>query len=445
MKLIHNGIIVNEGTAQRGFIVINGGYIARVGTGDASQELIDVCDTVTDARGAYVMPGVIDDHVHMREPGLTHKATMASESRAAVAGGITSVMDMPNVKPTTTTSEAIAHKMNIARESSMVNYSFYIGATNDNIDTLKGIDYSRVCGVKVFMGSSTGGMLVNDTTALRRIFKEINAVIAVHCEDEDIIASNRQDMIDKHGDDLPVTMHTAIRSEEACYKSTETAVRLAQECHTRLHVLHISTARELELFSTKHPDITCEACVGHLWFCDNDYDRLGNRIKVNPSIKTASDRDALRKAVSSGVINLIATDHAPHLLDEKQGNCITAASGMPLAQFSLVTMLEMVEQGTFTVETIVERMCHAPARLFGIDRRGFLRPGYHADIAIVQRCETPHTVTDDDVLSLCGWTPLAGTQLHHQVIATYVNGTKAWNNGSLAEEPCGTPLKFIKN
>lgn len=444
MELIHNGIIVNENLAKRGFIVINGGFIARVGEGDAPQELIEVCDTVTDVQGAYVIPGVIDDHVHMREPGLTHKATIASESRAAVAGGITSFMDMPNVKPATTTVEAWQDKMDRAAQSSLANYSFYIGATNDNMDQLRAADYSRVCGVKVFMGSSTGGMLVNDAEALRRIFADTRAVVAVHCEDEDIIAANRAKLVDERGDDLPVALHTAIRSEEACYKSTRCAVDMARQCGTRLHVLHVSTARELELFKPGDDKITCEACVGHLWFSDKDYDRLGNRIKVNPSIKTEADREAIRKAVASGLISVVATDHAPHLLTEKDGNCITAASGMPMAQFLLPTMMELVDQGVFTVETVVERLCHAPARVFGIDRRGFLRAGYFADVTVVARNEAPHIVTDADVMSLCRWTPLVGTQLHHCVVMTYVNGHKAWDSGTINEEINSRPLKFVR-
>ncbi len=442
MELIHNGTIVNENLAQRGFLVINGGFIARVGQGDPSQDLIDVCDTVTDVDGAYIIPGVIDDHVHMREPGLTHKATIASESRAAVAGGVTSFMDMPNVKPATTTIQAWQDKMERAAQSSLANYSFYLGATNDNMDQLLAADYSRVCGVKVFMGSSTGGMLVNDAAALRRIFGEIKAPVAVHCEDEDIISRNRQALVDERGDDLPVTLHTTIRSEEACYESTRRAVEMARKCGTRLHVLHLTTARELELFNKKYPRITCEACVGHLWFSDQDYPALGNRIKVNPSIKTTSDRDALRQAVAQGVISVVATDHAPHLLSEKEGNCITAASGMPMVQYSLPVMMELVEQGVLTVETVVERMCHAPARIYGIDRRGYLRPGYWADIAIVKRNDEPHTVTDDDVLSTCHWTPLAGMPLRHSITMTYVNGHRAWHNGILDEQLASRPLKF---
>lgn len=440
MEVIYNGVIVNEGLAWRGFIVINDRFIARVGKGDPSQELIEVCDTVTDAGGGYILPGVIDDHVHMREPGLTHKATISSESRAAVAGGVTSVMDMPNVKPATTTIEALNDKMERAAATSAVNYSFFLGATNDNIDQLKAADYSRVCGVKVFMGSSTGGMLVNDASALRRIFSEIKAPVAVHCEDEDIIARNREAMVAAHGDDLPVTLHTAIRSEEACYQSTNLAVQLAQECGTRLHVMHVSTARELELFKPHNQHITCEACVGHLWFCDEDYARLGNRIKVNPSIKTRKDRDALRKALAHGTIDLVATDHAPHLPAEKEGNCITAASGMPIVQYSLAVMMELVEQGVLNIETLVDRMCHAPARVYGIDRRGYLRAGYYADIAIVQR--VPHTITDATVLSPCGWTPLDGTTVQHQVTMTYINGYRAWDNGTLNDEIHSQALKF---
>ncbi len=442
MELIHNGIIVNENLAQRGFVVIVGEYIARLGKGDAPQELIDVCDTVTDVHGAYIMPGVIDTHMHMREPGLTHKATIASESRAAVAGGITSFMDMPNVKPATTTVEAWQDKMDRAAALSMANYSFYIGATNDNMDQLLAADYSRVPGVKVFMGSSTGGMLVNDAAMLRSIFSEIKAVVAVHCEDEDIIAANRDRLVAQHGDDLPVTMHTAIRSEEACYRSTRRAVDMARECGTRLHVLHVSTARELELFDGSDGHITCEACAGHLWFSDEDYERLGNRIKVNPSIKTVEDRDALRRAVAQGVVTTIATDHAPHLPAEKQGNCLQAASGMPLAQFLLPLMVELAGQGIMDMPALARMMCHAPALLYSIDRRGFLREGYYADIAVVQRLDTPHEVSDDDVLSPCGWTPLAGTRLSHEVVRTYVNGHCAWHDGQFSEELHSRPLRF---
>lgn len=453
MELIHNGIIVNENLAQRGFIVINGGFIARVGFGDAPQELIEVCDTVTNVEGAYIMPGVIDEHVHMREPGLTHKGTIATESRAAVAGGITSFMDMPNVKPATTTIDAWNDKMQRAAQSSVANYSFYLGATNDNIDQLLAADYSRVCGVKVFMGSSTGGMLVNDAAVLRRIFGEVKAVVAAHCEDEDVIARNRESLVEQRGDDLPMRYHHVIRSEEACFASTRRAVEFARECGTRLHVLHVSTARELQLFSPSDDKITCEACIGHLWFSNDDYEHilwdngnsLGSRIKVNPAIKTDNDRLYLNQAVRQGLVTTVATDHAPHLLVEKQGNCITAASGMPMAQFLLPTMMELMEQGVFSVETVVERLCHAPAKLFGIDRRGFLREGYWADIAIVKHLAQPHTVTDDDVLSLCKWTPMVGTPLHYSVVMTYVNGHRAWDNGSLSEETNGRPLKFVRH
>ncbi len=445
MELIHNGTIVNENLAQRGFLVINGGFIARVGEGDAPRDLFELCDTVTDVAGAYIMPGVIDDHVHMREPGLTHKGTIASESRAAVAGGVTSFMDMPNVTPATTTIEAWQDKMDRAARTSVANYSFYLGATNDNMEQLRVADYSRTCGVKVFMGSSTGGMLVDDAAALRRIFTEIKSPIAVHCEDEGIISRNRQALVDARGEDLPVSLHSVIRSEEACYESTRRAVSLARECGTRLHVLHVSTARELELFDKSYPRITCEACVGHLWFSDRDYATLGNRIKVNPSIKSVADRAALRRAVAQGVVSIVATDHAPHRLAEKEGNCLTAASGMPMLQYSLPVMMELVEQGVFGVETVVERMCHAPSRIYGIDRRGYLRPGYWADLAIVRRNEAARTITDDDVLSPCQWTPLAGTALHHDIVMTYVNGHRAWCDGSFSEELSSRPLKFVRN
>ncbi|MBQ0114633.1 MAG: dihydroorotase [Bacteroidales bacterium] len=442
MELLHNGILVNEGTACRGYVVIDGDKIARVGTGDPDDMLRQRCTTLTDVEGAIVMPGVIDDHVHFREPGLTHKADIASESRAAVAGGVTSYLDMPNVKPTTTTIETLNDKMARAAQCSMANYSFYMGATADNIDMLKTLDYTRVCGVKAFLGSSTGGMLIDDTRALGRLFAEVPALIAVHCEDEGIIAANRARLVAEHGDNLPVRYHQIIRSREACVESTRRAIALARETGARLHVLHISTADELALIG-HDSNITAEACIGHLWFTSDDHSRLGYLIKVNPAIKNADDRVALRKAVADGRIGVVGTDHAPHLPGEKEGNCLTAASGMPMIQFSLAAMLEMANKGAWDVPTVVQRMCHTPATLYGIDRRGFLREGYYADIAVVKN-ET-YTITNDCVLSKCAWTPLDGTTMHHRVAATYVNGKRVFHNGELSDTPAGMPLKFSAN
>ena len=403
------------------------------------------CHECTDLGGCLAIPGVIDDQVHFRDPGLTHKGDIFTESRAAVAGGVTTYMDMPNVVPPTTTIELLEAKYRRAADASWANYSFFIGATNDNIDTLLDVDYSRTCGVKAFLGSSTGNMLVNDEDALHRLFAEVPALIAVHSEDEATIAANRARYVAERGDDLPVEYHPLIRNAEACYVSTARAVERAARYGTRLHVLHLSSARELPLFDGTFPleckRITAEVCVHHLWFCDEDYARLGNMIKCNPAIKTAADREALREALKSGVIDIVATDHAPHLWNEKQGNCLKAASGMPLVQFSLVAMLEMVRQGVFTVEQVVEKMCHAPARLYRIDRRGFLRRGYHADIAIIDP-NAEFTVTQHDVVSRCGWSPFVGTTFHNRVVKTFVNGSEVYSSGTFSEKPRGQRVRF---
>ena len=338
------------------------------------------------ATGKWLIPGVIDDQVHFREPGLTHKADINTESMAAVAGGVTSYMEMPNTKPPTTTREALEWKFSRAAQTSLANYSFYIGATNDNIDEVLKADYRRVCGIKVFMGSSTGNMLVDSTEALTRIFAEAPALIATHCEKEEIIKANKEKYIEKFGKDLSVIYHPLIRSAEACYASSSEAVELAHRYNARLHLLHLSTAKELTLLDdgpVEEKRVTSEVCVHHLYFDDNDYAQYGNLIKWNPAIKTAADRIALMQATVSGRIDVVATDHAPHLLAEKQGSCLEAASGGPLVQHSLQVMLEKSLQREIPIETVVERMCHAPARLFGIDRRGFIRPGYYADMVLV--------------------------------------------------------------
>ena len=444
MITIHNARIVNLGREYTGYVAIDGEFIHAMGDGAAPEALLAASQEVIDAAGMLLIPGCIDDHVHFREPGLTHKADIASESRAAVAGGVTSYMDMPNAKPLTITAEALEEKFDIAARSSVANYSFFIGATNDNIDTLLSIDNKRVAGVKLFLGSSTGNMLVDESDVLHRLFRECRTLISVHSEDEAIIRERRAFYTGRFGEDLSVFYHPLIRSAEACYVCTERAVELARRYGTRLHVAHISTARELELFWAEpllDKRITAEACVHHLWFTDNDYASLGTRIKCNPAIKTTADRNALRDAVNNGAIDLIATDHAPHLLSEKQGGALTAASGSPYVQFSLIMMLELVRQGVFSTVTVVEKMCHAPAMLYNIDRRGILRPGYYADIVLIDT-NTRHTVTKEDVLSKCGWSPLEGTTFHSRVVKTFVNGKCIYSDGVVADNLASHPLKF---
>ena len=444
MITIHNARIVNLGREYTGYVAIDGEFIHAMGDGAAPEALLAASQEVIDAAGMLLIPRGIDDHVHFREPGLTHKADIASESRAAVAGGVTSYMDMPNTKPLTITAEALEEKFDIAARSSVANYSFFIGATNDNIDTLLSIDNKRVAGVKLFLGSSTGNMLVDESDVLHRLFRECRTLISVHSEDEAIIRERRAFYTGRFGEDLSVFYHPLIRSAEACYVCTERAVELARRYGTRLHVAHISTARELELFWAEpllDKRITAEACVHHLWFTDNDYASLGTRIKCNPAIKTTADRNALRDAVNNGAIDLIATDHAPHLLSEKQGGALTAASGSPYVQFSLIMMLELVRQGVFSTVTVVEKMCHAPAMLYNIDRRGILRPGYYADMVLIDT-NTRHTVTKEDVLSKCGWSPLEGTTFHSRVVKTFVNGKCIYSDGVVANNLASHPLKF---
>lgn len=443
-QIIYNAEILNEGRRYRGYVVIDGEFIAQVSEGVPSEGLLAECAEQTDAKGMLLLPGAIDDQVHFREPGLTHKAEIECESRAAVAGGVTSFMDMPNTKPATTTIDLLEEKYERAAQVSSANYSFYMGATNENMEELRKTDFSRVCGVKVFMGSSTGNMLVDDSNTLRSIFSEIPSIVAIHSEDEAIINRNKAYYSNRFGNDLPVQFHPLVRSAEACYVSTARAVELATECNTRLHILHISTARELELLSKiplAEKRITAEVCVHHLWFNDNDYARLGNRIKCNPAIKTYADRTALREGLNSGLIDVVATDHAPHLLNEKQGGCFTAASGMPLVQYSLVAMLEMARQGIFTQEMVVDKMCHAPALLYRINKRGFIREGYYADLVLVDE-NASYTVEAKDIKSKCGWSPFEGVRLHNRVCSTYVNGRKVYDNGEIMEGVRGKRLTF---
>lgn len=443
-RIIYNAEIANEGKQWHGYVVIDNEYIAKVGEGNPSPELFGECDFCEDVDGALVMPGVIDDQVHFRDPGLTYKADIETESAAAVAGGVTSFMDMPNTKPPTVTLDALELKNRRAAEVSLANYGFFIGATNENLSTLLAVDYAFTPGVKVFLGASTGNMLVNDKDALKGIFSEVPAIIAIHSEDEMLIRRNRDFYVKKYGDQLPVKFHPLIRSTEVCYKSTAKAVEMAHRYNTRLHVLHLSTGRELELFDNKPLDekrITAEVCVHHLWFSDEDYGKLGNLIKWNPAIKTWDDRAALRAALAYGYIDIVATDHAPHLMEEKTGNCLTAASGGPLVQHSLLAMLELVKQNVFSLDTVVEKMCHAPAKLYHIVKRGYLREGYYADIAIVDR-NVPFTVRSENILSKCGWSPFEGYTFHNSVRQTYVNGNLVYNQGSLVKEHKGKRLRY---
>ena len=443
--LIDHVRIVNDGTTREGSVVIEGERIAEVlAPGETPAQ---PCDTTIDGNGACLLPGVIDDHVHFRDPGLTQKADMESESRAAAAGGVTSFMDMPNTVPQTTTLEALEAKFVDAARRSRVNYSFYFGATNTNAPLLHELDKNRVCGVKLFMGSSTGNMLVDRMDVLRTIFAESGLPIVAHCEDQTIIAENTRHSKDLYGDDPDVKFHPLIRSAEACYRSSALAVRLAHETGARLHIAHISTARELELLEAaplEQKRITAEACIAHLYFTENDYATLGTRIKCNPSIKTAADRDALRHALTNGKIDVIATDHAPHLLKDKEGGALKATSGMPMLQFSLVTMLELADQGVLTIEQVVEKMCHAPARLFGIERRGYIRPGYQADLVMV-RPDSPWTVSRDNILSKCGWSPMEGHTYSWQVERTFVNGHQVYELGRVDDSCRGQALTFNRN
>jgi len=456
--LIRGGRIVNEGRTFDGDIVIEGERIAsivkRSNNPDNSKERKTAEHTeptvqVIDATGCYVLPGIIDSHVHFREPGLTEKACIETESRAAAAGGVTSYFDMPNTMPQTTTIEALDDKFDRAAKSSHVNYSFFFGATNDNYDLFRKLDDTRIPGIKLFMGSSTGNMLVDKQQALERIFAATQLPIMAHCEDTDIIEQNMAEAKAANGDDPAIGLHPFIRSEEACLASTRKAVDLAQRYNARLHVAHISTAEELELIpkndlkGTKSR-ITAEATVGHLYFTLLDYARLGARIKVNPAIKSPVDQFMLREALNDGRITTIATDHAPHLLSQKQGGCAKAASGMPMVQFSLVTMLELADEGVLNMERLVELMAHNPARLFGVQERGFLRPGYKADVVIV-RPGSPWTVTPECIESRCQWSPMEGHEYHWCVEQTLCNGHIIYNHGVVSPLMAGQEIRFHHN
>lgn len=447
--IIYNGTIVNEGRQAVGSLVITDGRIAEVIT-EANANLNKYTDhEIIDAKDCYVLPGIIDTHVHFREPGLTHKADIASESRAAAFGGITSYFDMPNTNPQTTTLEALREKQALAKEKSLVNWTFFPGATNDNIEEIEKIDASEIPGIKLFMGSSTGNMLVDKYGSLIKIFQSAaksGLVVMAHCEDTEIINANMKKTKEQMGDDPDVMFHPIIRSEEACMESSCLAANLARQTGAKLHIAHISTEAELNAIysptaSDELPQITSEATVAHLMFDNNDYRTLGARIKCNPAIKKPSDKEALRKGLMNGQISTIGTDHAPHCIEEKQGGAAKAMSGMPMIQFSLPTMLSLVDEGVLSIEKLVQLMAHNPAKLFDVEERGFIREGYKADITIVKP-QSPWTVTKECIQSKCGWSPMEGRTYNWQVRDTICNGSFVLRDGKLSENNKGEQIRF---
>ena len=435
--IISNATIVNNGESHVGSLLVSEGRIERIAIGGEIEPQDGY--QVVDATGMYLLPGVIDDHVHFREPGMTAKADMHTESMAAAAGGVTSVLDMPNVVPQTTTVQNWRERMEMAKGRMHVNYAFFLGATNNNLDEILAMPSEQYPGVKLFMGSSTGNMLVDRREMLEGLFARSPKLIMSHCEDTARINANMASAREKYGDDPDITHHAEIRDGEACWQSSALAAELAKASGARLHIAHISTERELSLLGG---NITGEACVAHLLYTDQDYARLRGRIKCNPSIKSDGDRQALRRALTDGRITCIGTDHAPHLLSEKQGGACKAVSGMPMVQFSLVSMLEMVDEGVLSMERLVQLMCHNPATLFGIKERGFICEGMMADLVLVHREDTPYTITSADVLSKCGWSPREGDNLHWRVMSTWVNGERVWDGSKVCEEVMGHPLCF---
>ena len=440
---IRNATFINEGKSFRGDLLIRDEVISAINS--PGQISAPPGAKIIEGDGLLLFPGIIDDQVHFREPGLTHKGDIFSESRAAVAGGVTSFMDMPNTNPQTVTIEALNEKYKIGSENSLANFSFYIGATNTNINEVMNADPSSVCGIKLFMGSSTGNMLVDNEVALKDLFRRAVLPITAHCEDEPSIRKNIEIFRKKYGEDIPAKMHPLIRSREACFISSSQAIKLAKEYNTRLHILHISTADEMKLFRNELPleqkRITGEVCVHHLWFDDSSYDELGNFIKWNPAIKTRFDRNALIAGVNNNLIDIVATDHAPHTLEEKNNSYFKAPSGGPLIQHSLVAMLELWHRKIFSLEKIIEKMCHNPAILFNIKERGFIREGFKADLCLVNP-DDPWTVSKENILYKCGWSPFEGTTFKSKVVQTIVNGTIVYDNGLINEDYRGQRLKF---
>ena len=439
--LIKNATIVNEGKQFVGHVLIEGDKIKTV----SETEIAIKANREIDATGKLLIPGMIDDQVHFREPGLTHKAEIKTEARAAVAGGITTFMEMPNTVPNTLTQELLQDKYDIAAANSVANYSFFMGASNDNLKEVLKTDPRKVCGVKVFMGSSTGNMLVDSKEVLNHLFQECGMLIATHCEDEATIRANTEYYRNLYGEDLPMKMHPVIRSVEACYKSSSMAIDLAEKYNTRLHILHISTAKETELFRNDIPlsekRITAEACVHHLWFSDEDYERYGSNIKWNPAVKTAKDRDAIWKAVNDNRIDIIATDHAPHTREEKANSYFKAPSGGPLVQHALVALLEQYKNGRITLEHLVYKTSHAPAECFQIEKRGYIREGYFADLVLIN-LDSSWEVNSSNILSKCQWSPFEGTTFSSSIDTTFVSGEIAYENGRVNTSVRGQRLTF---
>lgn len=442
--LIKNARIVNEGSVGEGDVLIEAGRIAKI---DSSIGPKSANINVIDAEGKYLIPGIIDDQVHFREPGLTHKGDLHSESRAAVAGGITSFMEQPNTKPAATSVEELEKKYQRAAQVSLANYSFNMGASNDNLEELKKVSKRDVAAIKIFMGSSTGNMLVDQQKTLEGIF-QLDHQLITHCEDEQTIRANLEKAKQQYGEDIPMSMHPVIRSEEACYLSSSTAVELAKKYNSRLHVFHISTAKETELFTNKIPlaekRITAEVCVHHLWFDDSQYESKGSRIKWNPAVKQASDRDGLWKAVLDGRLDVVATDHAPHTLEEKSNKYLNAPSGGPLVQHALPAMMERVHDGVWDIQTMVEKMCHNPAILFRMEDRGYIREGYHADLVLLEP-NRPWKVSKDNILYKCQWSPFEGTVFKSKVTHTFVNGHLAFKEGNFDDSQLGERLLFNRD
>ena len=440
--LIKNARIVNEGTIFEGDVLIEDQIIKEISS-SISVKSSNV--TVIDAENNYLIPGVIDDQVHFREPGLTHKATIETESRAAIAGGITSFIEMPNTNPQATTIEKLEAKFEIAQKTSSANYSVLFGGTNDNLDEILKVDPLNVAGLKLFLGSSTGNMLVDNPEVLEKIFKSTDLLISVHCEDEDTIKQNTARYMETYGDDIPVKFHPEIRSAEACYISSSKAIALAKKTGARLHVFHLSTAKEMALFSNKKAlkdkKITAEVCIHHLWFSDEDYDKKGTLIKWNPAVKSAKDKAALWKALLNDKIDVIATDHAPHTLEEKSNNYTKAPSGGPLVQHGLVAMMEAHHNGKISIEKMVEKMCHNPAILFQIEKRGYIREGYFADLVLVNP-NNPWTVNKDNILYKCGWSPFEGSTFKSRVTHTILNGTIVYENANFTNQKAAMRLTF---
>lgn len=439
---IRNARLINEGKITEADLLTDGPFISRIEPCGIINPAAGA--TEIDASGQYLLPGVIDDQVHFREPGLTHKGDIYTESRAALAGGVTSFMEMPNTQPQTLTQELLEQKYQRAAQVSAANYSFYMGASNDNLSEVLRTDPRTVCGIKVFMGASTGNMLVDDPETLRGIFAKAPTLVAVHCEDEPTIRHNLEEALERYGDNIPVAMHPHIRSREACFRSSSLAVSLANEFGTRLHILHVSTADELALFSNEplhKKKITAEVCVHHLWFSSDDYSQLGTRIKWNPAVKEASDREALLNGLRSGLLDVVATDHAPHTLTEKTNLYTKSPSGGPMVQHSLAAMLELSDQGKIEITEVINRMCHTPTQLFGIDRRGYLREGCYADMVLV-RPGSPWTVEPANILYKCGWSPLEGVTFGNTISQTFVNGQCAYANGQITSATNGMRLMF---